>query len=145
MPELSTTPKNRSFGVIVTAESDDGRMRSFHHPGASMTALELCCDDIELLGPGWRIVSVSTPRSIFRDLQGTRRKLAPKGTGNDLGSKTKRDGTPRSQHEDPRTMENNTLSKIGALHLLKPLPHRFVVETVSLGVKRTGREGKRPV
>lgn len=108
----------RDAGVIVTA-ARAGELRTFHEPGPATEALRLCCDHVDLLGPGWHIVSVSTPRSIFRDLQGTRRRLETKQTTH--SSSVRADGSPREFTDDPRSMELRQLAAIGRLDLLKPL------------------------
>lgn len=58
----------------------------------------------------WRIVSVSTPSSIFRDLQGMR------GEGDTREGEDRRAGP-----SDPRSTEQVSLGRIGRLDLLQPL------------------------
>lgn len=63
-----------AFGCIVTAhEQETGRTDTLHEKGLPLSALRSICDRLDLREGSWRIVSVSTPETIFRDLQGTRR------------------------------------------------------------------------
>lgn len=43
-----------------------------HYGGFATAAVEAACNYCDGLGPTWRILSISTPRTILRDLQGAR-------------------------------------------------------------------------
>lgn len=70
LPSLSITPGERfSTGLIATVRNSEG-MHSRHFVGSSRDAareMAAWCDAIDGL-----VVSISTPGSIYRDLQGTR-------------------------------------------------------------------------
>lgn len=71
---LSLTPKERGeYGVTVTIrEQETMELHTFTVPGPLRKALEEACDLIDEIGKGdWKIVCISNPISIFRDLQGS--------------------------------------------------------------------------
>lgn len=133
-PELSIPPDERLHGVIVTLEHDDGPpLLSFHKPGRVTDAMRAAVFACDALGASWRIVSISTPRSIFRDLQGPRtmREREPRA-----------DETQREGH-DPRDFEARELSKLGRLDLLKPL--RFTLPSMDSMSPPQNRRRNRPM
>lgn len=56
------------WGCIVTVKNADGKTLSLHHTGRH--ALDECLDDALILDPTFRVVSVSTPVTIYNDLEG---------------------------------------------------------------------------
>lgn len=60
--------QSEEAGCIVTVENADGRTLSLHRVGR--TALERCLDDAQSLDPTFRVISISTPQTIYNDLQG---------------------------------------------------------------------------
>lgn len=117
---LPRTQWDRRAGVTVTAEHVDGPpLVSFHIGGAPRAALLAACERIDAMGKGWAIVSISSPASVYRDLQGTRR---PEPTSARIGGNY----TEAKPHtEDPRTTELQLLGAIGRLDLLRRLPFRI--------------------
>lgn len=109
IPELRISgPKRAVCGIIATLRNmTDGRMKSMHETGPFVTSVSKIAATCDALGPEWRIVSLSSPTSIFRDLQGTRNQRIGDGT--------------RQASYDPRTAECKLLGKIKRLDLLAPL------------------------
>lgn len=141
-PELNMGPGDRDYGVIVTVQNQEtGRLHSLHESGGAIDAVGRACDRIDEMGDAWKIVSVSSPRSVFRDLQGTRAKQEYKGSGS--GPKKRKDGGDREFVEDPRTYEIFILSRVRRLDLLKKAELRHAHLPVSLGAKRTDRQGRK--
>lgn len=70
--ELTISGQDRSaFGGIVTIrEQTTDRREVLHCEGKGW--LERIVEDIDALEGDWRIVTISTPTTIYRDLQGTR-------------------------------------------------------------------------
>lgn len=56
------------FGCIVSLQNRDGKTLSLHRTG--INALEAALDDALSLDPTFRVCSISTPQSIYTDLQG---------------------------------------------------------------------------
>lgn len=113
-PYLALKPSERDYGVIVTAVHADGPpLWTFHVPGGAGDALRQECLEIDARGDRWMIQAVSSPTSIFRDLQGTRQQHRERNYGGSLND------SPLS--EDPRSFEIIALSKIGRLDLRAPL------------------------
>lgn len=115
LPSLTTTPGQRTAGVIVTCQHDDGPpLHTFHVPGGTGKAMARACELLDEMGAGWRVVSISTPATIFRDLQGTRYLLEARG-----------DTEHPYDLVDTRTAERSLLARAGRLDLLAPLRERF--------------------
>lgn len=55
------------WGCIVTVKNADGKTLSLHRPGRD--ALTRALDDALTLDPTFRVVSISTPLTIYNDLQ----------------------------------------------------------------------------
>jgi hypothetical protein len=71
---MTLTPKERAdYGVIVTIrEQATMRTHTFSVPGRLTQALSQACEMIDAIPEGdWKIVTISNPISIFRDLQGS--------------------------------------------------------------------------
>ncbi len=60
------------YGCIVSFENADGRTLVLHRIGPTRTALRRACEDALELDETFRVVSFSTPQTVYRDLQGTR-------------------------------------------------------------------------
>lgn len=104
-------------GVIVTAEHEDGEpLLTFHVPGKWREALTAACRRIDALGEGWYVRTISSPRTIYRDLQG------PREAGH--GRSHKRTSRRDSFSEDPRP-EIESLAAVGRLDLLRPMRRSF--------------------
>ncbi len=90
--------KRSEYGCIVTAREQETDARIvLHRTGYNVIAQ--ICDELDALEGDWRVLSYSTPATVYRDLQGTR------------------------QHEWKDTMqypEEHVLGRIGRLDLLDP-------------------------
>lgn len=112
LPPLRINQEDRRSGVIVTAVHDDGPpLWSFHVPGPPTAALRSACAKLDANGPGWRVQTISTPRGIFRDLQGTRADHTARDHNHN------RSTASRERNEDNRP-EVAQLGRIGRLDLL---------------------------
>lgn len=60
--------QREASGFIVTVKNADGKTLSLHRTGRG--ALSRCLDDALILDPTFRVLSISTPESIYNDLQG---------------------------------------------------------------------------
>jgi len=89
------------YGVIVTAREQmtDERI-VLHRPGAG--ALKLICEGLDGLDGDWRVLTISTPRTIYRDLQGTR---------------------ARELVDETQMPELRMLGQVGRLDMLDPIHH----------------------
>lgn len=105
--DLSISPDDRhDTGLIATL--DDGTARHFVGAGTEATrALADHCDKHDA-----KVVCISTPRSIYRDLQGGRGAL----DGRDQPVTPGKGHVPRTS----ATTERITLSKIGRQDLIAP-------------------------
>lgn len=68
---MSWEPAGRdrvAWGCIATFENEARQTLSLHRTGVD--ALRQCCDVAESLDPTFRVVSISTPVSIYSDLNG---------------------------------------------------------------------------
>ena len=93
-----------AMGVNATLARGDER-ESFHFPGRSaMADLVAHCDRFD-----YRVVTISTPRTIYRDLQGSRETLA------NFTHSTGRKGQRMAQVNTP---EAKALGRIGRKDLL---------------------------
>ena len=105
LPELpGHTTTITAMGVNVTLVRD-GESAAFHFPGSTaMRDLAAFCDRY-----GYTVACISTPRTIYRDLQGTREALADLTAGN-----------PHEKHRSGQlnTPEAAALSRIGRKDLL---------------------------
>ena len=111
IPELNITPRERDiYGATVTIRNQETReLRTLHHAGAPGPALREIVAEIDAAEGNWLVVAISSPNSIYRDLQGSRIAF---------------DST-HSAHEksvaDPRSNESNALARVGRMDLLEPL------------------------
>jgi hypothetical protein len=71
---LSISPDQRNVvGVIVTAREQETDERIvLHKSGTTTEALLAVADDLDAREGVWRILTISTPTTVYRDLQGTR-------------------------------------------------------------------------
>ena len=60
------------FGAIVTLENAAGKILVLHRAGKISAAVDEAFEIATELDPTFRFVSVSTPTSVFRDLDGAR-------------------------------------------------------------------------
>lgn len=58
------------FGCTVTFENADGNTLSGHRTGSPLAGLAELCDAALELDPSYRVVSYSTPQTIYADLKG---------------------------------------------------------------------------
>lgn len=101
-PHITLTPAERmEYGVTLTVrEQETLKVEAFCVNGPVMSALKEACDRIDAAEGDWKIVSISTPSSIFRDLQGAHSK-------------------------NRATPEQERLGRIGRADLLEPRPFGF--------------------
>lgn len=125
---------SRRYGATVTFErQEDGELltRAKLNTPATQAVADLC-DEVEWLSGTWKVVSISTPQSIWTDLQGTRdRTRTPGGSHSDAGHYT----------QFPEAM---LLSRIGRPELWKP-PTRFAQDPDGPGGKRTAAPSFAPL
>lgn len=75
---LLLTPSERDeYGATVTARSmETGQMRTFARTNeTTLNAIRLIADELDLLAGDWRIITISTPVTIHRDIFASRVKL----------------------------------------------------------------------
>jgi hypothetical protein len=94
----------RDDGCIVTVQHPDGNRTVHHQSGPTFEALRQITDGLE---PGCVVLSISTPRTILRDLDSRPRVLRG-------GRANKRKVSPTL---DPLGAERTLLAKIGRLDL----------------------------
>lgn len=126
MPDVGLSPaERRQHGVIVTArDQQTGERRTVHRAGDTTTrCLAAACAEVVSWGPQWMVATVSTPRSIFRDLQGTRRTL-----GRQEEPWWERVDKKDQYKDDPRRYEIFLLGRAGFPKLLEPLRRDYSVE-----------------
>lgn len=111
--ELNLAPGERSiYGAIVTArERESGRLWTLCRGGTTLQALRVIAAKLDAADGDWLIVSISSPPSVFRDMQGHR---VSEG----------RQGAHEKSAADPRSNERNYLGKIRRSDLLEPLRSR---------------------
>ena len=111
--ELNFGPRERSmYGAIVTArEQGSGRLWTVCKGGTTLQALREIVALLDAEPGHWLIVSISSPPSVFRDMQGHR--VSEGGQG-----------AHEKSAADPRSNERNYLGKIGRSDLLEPLRSR---------------------
>lgn len=114
MPQLRATQEDKRAGVIVTAVHDDGPpLWSFHIDGPPEAALRSACARLDAAGEGWKVQTISTPRGVYRDLQGTRADHTVRDSHHN------RSGASMERNGDNRP-EVAQLGRIGRLDLLAP-------------------------
>lgn len=64
--------QRRMYGCIVSFESPDGQTLTLHVPGPPREAVRAALRAAQLRDPYLLVRSVSTPETVYRDLQGTR-------------------------------------------------------------------------
>ena len=79
MPALSYlslgSTERKNVGAIVTVRELESAVRMvMHEKGTTAEALTAVCDRLDRLHGDWRVLCISTPATIHRDLQGTRLK-----------------------------------------------------------------------
>lgn len=109
--DFSLTPKERAtYGATITARSmETGQTRTFARTGTTVVqAVKEIVKEIDLLAGDFRILTISTPTSIQRDMYASRINLVGKNTGLPGG-----------------TPEQYLLGKIGRSELLHPATIRM--------------------
>lgn len=121
--ELTIAGQDRAeYGYLVTIVHV-GRYpeaeRVLHVFGPSREAMRQVVEEIERLDGEWKVRTISSPASIYRDLQGAR------GVRRRLRSRQTMHGNPRSHLRfNPFEVEYWLLSQIGRLDLLERHPDR---------------------
>lgn len=120
IPMLDTSGQERAAaGIIASVRNQKtGECVSLHEFGPVIIATRAIAAAVDRLGADWKIVALSTPHSIYRDLQGTRNYH--------VDNDDRHPGQGRKSAADPRTAEMTALGRIGRLDLLAPLsltPH----------------------
>jgi len=65
----------KADGITVSVERDDGKVYTFIRSKMStVEALREICTEIDWLPGNWRVTCISSPSTIYRDLQGDRRQ-----------------------------------------------------------------------
>lgn len=99
--------ERRKYGCIATLERDHERLsKQFRGTDAVRQVVAYCREN------GWRIVCLSTPGTIYRDLQGTREDLYERERFRSTGIATRPEGA--------RLPERSMLTKAEADELLVP-------------------------
>ena len=99
-------------GMIATArEQTTGALWTLHRGGKPTAALRAIIEALERDEGDWRIVSVATPPTIYRDMQGIREAVDQQGRKGDW---------------DPRQAEIYYLRSIGRLDMLERRRFRTV-------------------
>lgn len=77
---MSLHTSERDYGVIVSCKRIDEEkdQRTIHEPGGSGKALRAACERIDRWGGEWRICAISSPPTIWRDIQASRIELNDK-------------------------------------------------------------------
>lgn len=58
------------YGVVVTFENADGKRLVLHRKGSLPVAVSAACDDATTLDPTFLVICISTPQTIYSDIQG---------------------------------------------------------------------------
>lgn len=67
-------------GVIATlVDVDSGATTSFHVPGLARDAIRVAAARCDAMGATWKVRSLSTPRTVLRDLRDARGSLRSNG------------------------------------------------------------------
>lgn len=98
-----------TFGVTVTFEAEDGRVLTLARTGKTSDALHEACDDAVAVDPTYRVVCISSPVSVFADLQGRPRGMWDGGVQKTEGAILRRAGIGSMLH--PRLVGGSTLSQ----------------------------------
>jgi hypothetical protein len=114
-PELSIRGEDRkAYGAIFSLRhAETGETTAVHLVGARIDCARRIAALIDATGEAWRVVCVSTPESIYRDLQGSRNlpaglRIHP-ASGREISE----------PHEfEPLSGERQTFGRIGRLDLL---------------------------
>ncbi len=106
-PNTDSGQQKAVYGVIVSFENADRKTLVLHRVGVTTKALRHACDDALRLDPTFRVVSVSTPTSIYTDMQGARMQ-----------------GKQKSAHvgtnDHTNTPESQMLGRAGLAEMLHP-------------------------
>lgn len=105
-----------SPGCIVTVRLPSGRRLVAHRYGLAIDALREIVDSLPDEGRGCEVESISTPRTIMRDLQWPHRQRAPRPRRSPTSDYF---STP-AIGVDPWGVERSLLAKLGRPDLLPP-------------------------
>lgn len=84
--------ERKDYGVTVTVrEQDSGEVDVIVAYGSLADALAGVCEQLDVRRGDWRIITISTPATIFRDLQGMRDTVLQSIERNMLGRIGRRD------------------------------------------------------
>jgi hypothetical protein len=64
--------EGREYGATITFENADGKVLVVHRAGSKREAIMDAWGLAQFYDPSFRIVSISTPQTIYADLQGAR-------------------------------------------------------------------------
>lgn len=98
-----------TFGVTVTFEAESGRLLTLARTGKASDALRDVCEAAVAVDPTFRVVCISSPVSIFADLQGRPHGMWNGGVQNSEGAVLRRAGIGAMLH--PRLIGGSTLSQ----------------------------------
>lgn len=87
---LENSRERAEYGCIVTFENDDRKRLVLTAQGAPRLALSKCCDRALDLDPSFRVVTYSTPETVYQDLIGRTQFVSRSGD-------YRRQGSPESQ------------------------------------------------
>lgn len=71
-PILGGSPERALYGAIVSFENADEKTLTIHRQGPPEKVVLAACEIALRLDPSFRVVSYSTPQTIFADLDGAR-------------------------------------------------------------------------
>jgi len=103
--EILSGRERALYGVIVSFADDAGNTLTLHRTGKVFEAVRLACDAAIGYNPDLRVTAVSTPTTIYADLQG--RTPRRSGSGENLSQR----------YQIP---EESMLSRAGRKHLAHP-------------------------
>lgn len=89
------------FGCTVTFENEAGKRLTYHRTGPPADVLRQLCEAALAKDDTYRVISYSTPQTIYTDLQG------------------ERESETYSLKKEPTLPEEQALGRIGMLHMLR--------------------------
>lgn len=130
--QLASTARSRYGVLVVLREQRTHRQRVEHLTGKVGDSLKVLAAEIDRLheqDEDWRVSCISSPSTIYRDLQGAR--------GLPGEERFSQDGDPiLTLSYEAQTVEAAYLGKIGRLDLLEPLRHRIYAGSRELPLSR---------
>lgn len=108
--QLTMSGRERAtFGVTVTFEAENGRLLTLARAGKTFEALREVCSDAVAADPTFRVVRISSPTSIYADLQGRPHALPDSSVQKTEGAILRRAGIGAMLH--PRLIGGSTPSQ----------------------------------